>query len=267
VGSFAVREKIAKALGTSLEEMISLGRRLQLGEGGERRSGQGRRASDLAAPQLIRLCAWLKSIPSAYRYLEMAELATTEGDLKLVLNLLKSAIIKWTRSWLMVNSQVIQLIARALEADTELPFRLIWRGVSFHLGVSPSDAAKSATGTCEEERWRTLSKYFGITWGSLRRKGCVTATNKAVLQGVFGFRAEEIFNNPDLIAHDPLEGDLLEVLFNAFDGRRFNFLCRIVAVITWSKKLPANGATRSSADVYYPARCAAGGQRHRKAYR
>jgi len=94
VGSFAVREKIAKALGTSLEEMISLGRRLQLGEGGERRSGQGRRASDLAAPQLIRLCAWLKSIPSAYRYLEMAELATTEGDLKLVLNLLKSAITK-----------------------------------------------------------------------------------------------------------------------------------------------------------------------------
>lgn len=126
----------------------------------------------------------------------------------------------------MVNSQVIQLIARALEADTELAFRLICEECRFTWGSPPLMQLSQQLATCEEERLRTLSKYFGITWGSLRRKGCVTATNKAVLQGVFGFRAEAIFNNPDLIAHDPLEGDLLEVLFNAFDGRRFNFLCR-----------------------------------------
>lgn len=96
LGSVEARIKIAEALGTTVEQLLILGRSLKSGDikSGDRRSGEpGRRAQDKERgyPHLHRM---LELFPNARRYIQMAELAAAENDIPLVLNLLRSAIAK-----------------------------------------------------------------------------------------------------------------------------------------------------------------------------
>ena len=97
MGSVDARIKIAEALGTSLEQMLILGRSLKSGErrsGVDRRS-TGRRVSDSNyAASFPHLRGIVKRFPAIARYVEMAELAAMENDLPLVVRLMRTVFDK-----------------------------------------------------------------------------------------------------------------------------------------------------------------------------
>ena len=89
-GSVEAREKIAIALGVSMEQMLELGRHLSSGD----RRLQHRRANDARKDWLPNIRKLLFRFPGAEKYVAMAELAAGEDDIPLVITLIRSALNK-----------------------------------------------------------------------------------------------------------------------------------------------------------------------------
>jgi len=95
LGSVESRVKIADALGTTVEQMLILGRSIT---SGERRIGTDRRAAVRSIQRYPHLIELVDRFPVISRYIEMAELAAAENDLLLMIDLLGTALRKFSEA-------------------------------------------------------------------------------------------------------------------------------------------------------------------------